>query len=78
MHKKLLHAMGVDPRLSHMNKHLHHMFSSLSHKPRRLHEHFKHLQISPEFHKDIEGEGVKHSHYKAHRPRKLTPLKMKW
>ena len=30
MHNKLLHAMGVDPRLSHMNKHLHHMFSSLS------------------------------------------------
>ena len=76
MHNKLLHAMGVDPRLSHMNKHLHHMFSSLSHKPRRLHEHFKHLQLSAS--EPLEGEGVKHSHFKAHRPRKVTPLKIKW
>ena len=71
MHKKLLHAMGVDPRLSHMNKHLKHMFSSLV-KPRRS---FKHLQLSND---PLEGEGVKHSHFKAHRPRKVTPLKIKF
>ena len=69
MHKKLLHAMGVDPRLSHMNKHLKHMFSSLV-KPRRS---FKHLQLSAE---PLEGEGVRQ--YKAHRPRKVTPLKIKF
>ena len=74
MHNKLLHAMGVNPKLSHMNNHLKHMFSSLV-KPRRSHEHFKHLQLSAE---PLEGEGVKHSHFKAHRPRKVTPLKIKF
>ena len=73
MHNKLLHAAKVNPRLKHMNKHLRNFLSALL--PRRSHQQFKHLQLSAE---PLEGEGVKHSHFKAHRPRKVTPLKIKW
>ena len=86
MHNKyLLHAMGVNPRLRHMKKHLHHLFSH-SHVHSHTHghgltHHFKHLQIgcgagthkklTESERQEIHGEGVKHH-------KKLKPISFKF